>query len=849
MFFLSNESDPVIFTSLCDDQIIGDTNHDEDASSPKPGDWGRILIDGNQDEISIAHVIFKYGGKNYGVKKDYVLIVQNARSCTMTDVVFENSMNGLLAINSEIECDECRFANNLQFPITLEEWSAVRFPSHNEITANGVQGIGLRGGIYDYSSATNVEFLLEPARIDSVDYPYIPMGWTIHENIHLRVMPGVIFKEFPDSGNILVQGSIACEGSLSSPIIFSSIDDDEFGGDTENNGPPQGKPAISEGKIYLDHHQNEESRFRHVIFQYRREGVTTSVTNTSSLIFESCQWWNCDFGLRVSSFSQLSIQDCHWSHCVKEALNVGGKGITTISASSFYQQEGTCVHAYNTPFTMSGCSFELASSGEGMTLYDIQASINHCSFEGGKTGIQISGISDVQGSNLNFRNQTDGIHLQSGETSITHSTFLGNQNRAIWIEDKASSTIQNNLFAYNYVGVYLNINITRYPNLTAIVHQNDFFGNSYAVSESSSQFELDAINNYWGHASGPTVDADSIYGDRIQGDILYEPFLTRQYTEITQPIASFQAPEIVNTGDLVQMDGSASHDPDGLAIEYHWLLMDRPSSSRASLIHDISPICFFVPDVAGTYRVRLYVDNGATPSFYQDLEILAEGTFSLDDQDGDGIIYAMELALGTNPNQGDSDHDGLLDGEEVYDHKTDPASSDTDGDGLDDGLEIALGLNPLETDSDGDGIPDGQAYQNLDHQRIFGKLLIEADTFSNLSNGCVLASGNVTINQALRCANDIVLNPETLTIEPIEPNDLSVLYREISIPVISGFFQLDAGQLAMNFSLEGITSHLEIAGLPVDINQISLIMGNDSGIRGGWNTDVSTCFRWIEIPD
>jgi hypothetical protein len=38
---------------------------------------------------------------------------------------------------------------------------------------------------------------------------------------------------------------------------------------------------------------------------------------------------------------------------------------------------------------------------------------------------------------------------------------------------------------------------------------------------------------------------------------------------------------------------------------------------------------------------------------------------------------------------------------------TDPNNADTDGDGLDDGAEQAAGSNPLLTDSDGDGFDDG----------------------------------------------------------------------------------------------------------------------------------------------
>ena len=78
------------------------------------------------------------------------------------------------------------------------------------------------------------------------------------------------------------------------------------------------------------------------------------------------------------------------------------------------------------------------------------------------------------------------------------------------------------------------------------------------------------------------------------------------------------------------------------------------------------------------------------------------------DEDGDGLTNAEEEALGTNINEADSDHDGLIDYYEVNVSKTNPLLADTDGDGINDGDELPLGLDPLKEDSKGDGIKDGE---------------------------------------------------------------------------------------------------------------------------------------------
>lgn len=70
------------------------------------------------------------------------------------------------------------------------------------------------------------------------------------------------------------------------------------------------------------------------------------------------------------------------------------------------------------------------------------------------------------------------------------------------------------------------------------------------------------------------------------------------------------------------------------------------------------------------------------------------------DVDGDGLIDEEEARIGTDPNNPDTDSDGLLDGAEVYTYKTDPKDKDTDDGGINDGAEITHGTNPLDPDDD-----------------------------------------------------------------------------------------------------------------------------------------------------
>lgn len=76
------------------------------------------------------------------------------------------------------------------------------------------------------------------------------------------------------------------------------------------------------------------------------------------------------------------------------------------------------------------------------------------------------------------------------------------------------------------------------------------------------------------------------------------------------PVANAGADQFVRTHETVNLDGSASFDPEGGTLTYSWILTDKPDGSSASIANATSATAYITPDVDGSYLVQLVVNDG-----------------------------------------------------------------------------------------------------------------------------------------------------------------------------------------------------------------------------------------------
>ncbi|MES9901646.1 MAG: Ig-like domain-containing protein, partial [Sedimenticola sp.] len=138
---------------------------------------------------------------------------------------------------------------------------------------------------------------------------------------------------------------------------------------------------------------------------------------------------------------------------------------------------------------------------------------------------------------------------------------------------------------------------------------------------------------------------------------------------------------------------------------------------------------------------------------------------AMEDQDSDGLSALDEYNLGTDPQNKDTDRDGISDGEETIAGKdgyiSDPLLTDTDGDGLPDGVEVTVGSDPSDrTDANYSSaltginvIPNNAViyYNTIDGEssiqlQVSGTLIDGSELdLTSKSRGTNYATGDITI--------------------------------------------------------------------------------------------------------
>jgi hypothetical protein len=386
---------PIIFTSINDDSVGGDTNADGNATSPAAGDWPRIeLASGDTANVALEHVTMQYCGRSSSAAitvRSGQLSIQDVEieDSSVSALYFLSSTSGEFTIsnltlarigtstshfgiksdsvNATITCTNLNstdvFGPHVELNNSVGKWSS----TGSTFSGTGIKAIKVRLGTIEG----------DVVWADSVPY-YLENPFTIADTGSLTINPGTVVVGTLN-GKINNRGVLSAMGTSESPIIFTSFKDDTVAGDI-NGDADATTPAVSDWSGIETTTATGNTTLDFCTFRYGGRSQNTTL---------SCR-------LGISTISNCTIQDAN------------GNGI--------YVLGGNAVLRNNTINNVSDFGMYFGSSN-GFAIVEnntIDGALSGAYFMRIEVQLDISGTTAVN-SGLNNGIQVEGSFIQEDQ--------------------------------------------------------------------------------------------------------------------------------------------------------------------------------------------------------------------------------------------------------------------------------------------------------------------------------------------------------------------------------------------------------------------------------------------------
>jgi parallel beta-helix repeat protein len=338
----------VIFTSIKDDDVGGDTYADGTATRPSSGDWWNIYF----DDYTIASTkldkcIIRYGGySNSGM-----LYVDGCAPTFSYCTINDSDEHGIYGDSKGYPTvSNCRFENNQDYPISLQA-EGIRKVTGNSFNANKRQAIEVRDDI-----------VITSALWTNQGAPYVINGnvsvYTSGSGAILTLNSGVVVKFYDQYSQLNIAGSDSTKkgGLLATGVWFTSLKDDSIGGDTYGDGTTTSPTPGNWECIYFDRYTLATTKLESCVIRYGSYTYSGELyVNACTPTFSYCTInYSKEHGIYGVSSAYPVVSNCRFENNQDFPVSLEAEGIRKVTGSSFSNNKRSAIEAKTDTVFTSG---------------------------------------------------------------------------------------------------------------------------------------------------------------------------------------------------------------------------------------------------------------------------------------------------------------------------------------------------------------------------------------------------------------------------------------------------------------------------------------------------------------